>query len=79
MQKEDTIRQYCILEHYCFSCFKADEQDPVKLYNGLCYLCDKEKWNAMKLYLTVEDIKKDMERAPPHWRELFLEELKGRA
>ena len=79
MEKDDTIRQYCILEQYCYACFKVDEQDPVKLYSGLCYLCDKDRWNSMKAYLTVEDIKKDMENAPMQWRELFLEELKKRS
>lgn len=79
MEKEDAIRQYCTLEHYCYSCYKEDQQDLVHLYNGLCYLCDREKWNAMKVYLTIEDIKKELELAPKAWRELFLEELKLRS
>ena len=79
MEKEDTIRQYCTLEHYCYTCFKADEQDPVKLYNDLCHLCNRDKWNAIKGYLTTEVIMRDMKVAPLPWLELFLEELKRRS
>lgn len=79
MEKEDAIRQYCTLEHYCYTCYKEDQQDLLQLYNGLCHLCDREKWNIMKVYMTKENITRDLEIAPRGWRELLLEELKLRS
>lgn len=78
MEKDKAIRQYCTLEHYCYTCYKEDQQDLVKLYNGLCYLCDREQWNIIKINMTKENITRALELAPRGWRELLLEELKLR-
>lgn len=72
------ISQYCHLEQLCYQCFKEDPQDLVKLHLGLCYICDKEKWNDMKASISKEVLLHYIETAPKDWKELYLEELKNR-
>ena len=78
MENEESIRQFCLLEEYCFPCFKEDQQDPVKLYNGLCHLCHKDKWNLIKASISTEDLRKHLPLAPSGWVELYKEELRRR-
>lgn len=78
MENETSIRNYCVLEHYCFPCFKEDQQDPVKLYNGSCHICNKDKWNLIKASIPIEDLKHHITLAPPGWVELYNEELRRR-
>jgi hypothetical protein len=78
MENENSIRNYCTLEHYCFPCFKEDQQDPVKLYNGFCHICDKDKWNLTKASISIDDLKNHITLAPPGWVELYEEELRRR-
>lgn len=78
MENEESVRQYCLLEQYCFPCFKEDQQDPVKLYNGFCHICDKDIWNLIKASISTEDIKKYISLAPPGWLDIYKDELRRR-
>jgi len=73
------IRKYCLIEQLCFPCFQEDQQDPVKLSLGLCYICDRDKWNFIKSSISKEDLMKHIQEAPKGWLDLFKEELKRRS
>jgi hypothetical protein len=73
------IRKYCLMEQFCFPCFQEDQQDPVKLTLGLCHVCDKDKWNLIRSYISKEDLIKQIKEAPMEWLELFKDELKRRS
>ena len=79
MEQILAIYNYCILEKFCYPCFKDDKQDPLKLYMGLCHLCDKERWNSMKSSISIDDLVTHMNNAPKEWVDLFQEELKARS
>jgi len=75
----EALYKYCSTEHLCYPCFKEDQQDPVKLYLGLCYLCDRERWNSMKSSISIEDLITHMNKAPKEWVSLYQDELKRRS
>jgi hypothetical protein len=79
MEQMLSIYEYCFLEKICYPCFKEDQQDPLKLYLGLCHLCDKELWETMKSSMPIHEIIAHMNNAPKEWIELFEEELKARS
>ena len=73
------IYKYCIQEQICYTCFKEDQQDPVKLYFGLCHICDRDRWNSMKSSISIDDLITYMNNAPNEWLALYKEELKRRS
>ena len=79
MEQMAAIYKYCVTEQICYPCFKEDQQDPVKLYMGLCYLCDRERWNSMKSSISIDDLITYMNNAPKEWLALYKEELKARS
>lgn len=74
----EAIRKYCAMEHFCFSCFQEDQQDPVKLSLGLCHICDKEKWNKIRSSISTDDLIRHSQVASKEWVFLYKEELKLR-
>jgi hypothetical protein len=80
METDDAILQYCRHEGLCYTCFKEDPQDPVKLYLNFCHLCDKDIWyDTIRLKLSMEDLINYIKEAPKEWLELYKEELKRRS
>ena len=79
MEQMAALYTYCITEQLCYPCFKDDQQDPVKLYMGLCYLCDRERWNSMKSSISIDELITHMNMAPNEWVALYAEELKARS
>jgi hypothetical protein len=73
------IRKYCLMEQYCYICFQEDPQDPVKLSLGLCYICDRDKWNSIRSSISRDDLIKHIQEASMHWKSLYEEELKLRS
>jgi len=73
------IRKYCLMEQYCYTCFQEDPQDPVKLSLGLCYICDRDKWNFIKSSISKNDLIKHIQDASKEWKLLYKEELKLRS
>jgi len=80
METDKAILQYCRQEGWCYTCFKEDPQDPVKLYLSLCHLCDKEKWyDTVRLKISMEDLINCVKDAPREWLDLYNGELKRRS
>ena len=79
MEQMAAIYKYCITEQVCYPCFKDDQQDPVKLYFGLCHLCDRERWNSIKSYISIDYLITHMNKAPKEWVLLYQDELKRRS
>ncbi len=73
------IRKYCLMEQYCYACFQEDPQDPVKLSLGLCYICDRDKWNSIRSSISRDDLIKHIQGASRQWKTLYEEELKLRS
>jgi len=74
-----SIYKYCTLQQICYPCFKEDQQDPVKLYLGLCYICDKDRWYSIKSSISTEYLTRHINSAPKEWAVLYEEELKARS
>jgi hypothetical protein len=51
----------------------------VKLYLGLCHICDKERWYPIRSTISTDDLIRHMNRATMEWIVLFQEELKARS
>ena len=79
MEQMAALYKYCSIEQICYPCFKEDQQDPVKLYLGLCHFCDRERWNSMKSSISIDDLITYMNNAPKEWIALYKEELKARS
>ena len=75
------IEIYCQIANYCYACFLVDQQDPVRLFGGLCYHCHSEKWDKMRHSFTTERIVYHLNNMDPKsdWYSLYKEELKQRS
>jgi hypothetical protein len=58
---------------------QEDPQDPVKLSLGLCYICDRDKWNSIRSSISRDDLIKHIQHASSQWKTLYEEELKLRS
>jgi hypothetical protein len=80
MDKHDPFLQYCMDENWCYSCFKEDPQDPVKLFLNLCHICHRDRWYShVRFRISTEDLRMHIKMAPKEWLHLYQEELKLRS
>ena len=80
MENDNAIRHYCKHADWCYTCFKEDPQDPVKLYLSLCHICDKDHWySVVRLRISKDDLIRQLQVAPKEWIPLYQQELKARS